>query len=77
VIKRVMSKMKLIILLVLVLVAIILVLQNTQMVETKLFFVTVIMPLAALLGLTMLIGFAGGILVALGFAVKRKRTPSP
>ncbi|MFA7174506.1 MAG: LapA family protein [Kiritimatiellia bacterium] len=69
--------MKLIILLVLVLVAIILVLQNTQMVETKLFFVTVIMPLAALLGLTMLIGFAGGILVALGFAVKRKRTPSP
>ncbi|MDD2599279.1 MAG: LapA family protein [Kiritimatiellae bacterium] len=72
-----MPKVKLIILLVLVLVAIVLVLQNTQMVETKLLFVTVIMPLAALLGLTTLIGFAGGVLVALVFAVKRKRTPSP
>ena len=53
-------------------VAIVLVLQNTQAVETKLFFVTVTMPCAALLGLTTLIGSAGGILVALGVGQKRK-----
>lgn len=70
-----MSKLKLSILLVLAVLAIVLVLQNTQAVETKLLFVTVIMPLAALLGLTILIGFAGGVLVALGFAVKHKSTP--
>lgn len=68
-----MSKIKLIVLLVLALAAIVLVLQNTQMVETRLLFVTVIMPLAALLGLTTLIGFICGILVALGFAVKRSK----
>ena len=65
-----MSKIKLIILLVLAVLAIVLVLQNTQAVETRLLFVTVIMPRAALLGLTVLIGFVGGILVALGFGKK-------
>ena len=69
-----MSKIKLSILLALAIMVIVLVLQNTQMVETKLLFVTVIMPLAALLGLTTLIGFAGGILVALNFGMKRKKT---
>jgi uncharacterized integral membrane protein len=68
-----MSKIKLSILLALAIMVIVLVLQNTQMVETKLLFVTVIMPLAALLGLTTLIGFAGGILVALNFGMKRKK----
>ena len=65
-----MSKIKLITLLVLAVLAIVLVLQNTQAVETRLLFVTVIMPRAALLGLTVLIGFVGGILVALGFGKK-------
>ena len=67
-----MSKFKLIILLVLVVGTIVLVLQNTQRVETQLFFVTVIMPLAALIALTTLIGFAAGILVALRIGVKSK-----
>ena len=67
-----MSKIKLISLLVLTIVAIVLVLQNTQAVETKLLFVTVTMPRAALLGLTLLLGFACGILVALGVGKKRK-----
>lgn len=56
-------------------VTIVLLLQNTQAVETKVFFATVTMPCAVLLGLTLLIGFAGGILVALGFAKKRKPAP--
>ena len=67
-----MTKLKLIILLVLSVLAIVLVLQNTQAVETKLLFVTVTMPRAALLGLTLLIGFACGILAALGVGKKRK-----
>ena len=70
-----MTKLKLVILLVLAVVTIVLVLQNTQAVETKLLFVTVTMPRAALLGLTTLIGFAGGLLVALGVGLKRKSTP--
>ncbi len=52
-------------LLVLAFLAVVLVLQNTQAVVTRLLFITVSMPLAALLTFTLLIGFAGGILVAL------------
>ena len=58
-------KLKLVALLVLAVLAIVLVIQNTQAVVTRLLFVTVSMPLAALLALTLLIGFAGGVLVAL------------
>ncbi len=58
-------KMKLIALLALAVLAVVLVLQNTQMVATRLLFVTVSMPLAALLALVLLIGFAGGVLAAL------------
>ena len=70
-----MQKVKLIILLVLAALAIILVLQNTQAVDTRLFFVTVTMPRAALLILTLLMGFACGILTALAVGHKRKDTP--
>ena len=70
-----MQKVKLIILLVLAALAIVLVLQNTQAVDTRLFFVTVTMPLAALLILTLLMGFACGILTALAVGQKRKKTP--
>ena len=69
-----MSKIKLVIVLALVVGTIVLVLQNTQAVETQLFFVTVTMPLAALIALTTLIGFAAGILVALRVGVKSKHT---
>ncbi len=66
-----MSKIKLIVLLGLAVTAIVLVLQNTQTVATRLLFVTVAMPLAALLSLTLLIGFAGGILLALRVGKQR------
>ena len=47
--------------------------QNTQPVETKLLFVTLTMPRAALLSLTMLIGIAVGILVALGLSGRKPK----
>jgi uncharacterized integral membrane protein len=43
----------------------VLVLQNTQRVVTRVLFVSIDMPLAALLALTLFIGFAGGVLTAL------------
>ena len=58
-------KLKLIALLVLAVLAVVLVLQNTQMVVTRLLFVAVSMPLSVLLALVLLIGFASGVLVAL------------
>lgn len=70
-----MQKVKLIILLVLAALAIVLVLQNTQAVDTRLFFVTVTMPRAALLILTLLMSFTCGILTAIAVGHKRKNTP--
>ena len=63
-----MVKLKLAAALALIVVVLIVVLQNTQPVETRLLFVTVTMPRAALLAITMLIGVAAGILVALSLA---------
>ena len=68
-----MTKLKLIVLLFLSVLAIVLILQNTQAVETRLLFVTVTMPRAALLGLTLLLGFACGVLAAIAVT---KRGPS-
>jgi len=68
-----MIKAKLIAALVLITIFLVLVLQNTQPVETKLLFVTVTMPRAALLGLSMLIGIGVGILVSLGLASRRSK----
>jgi uncharacterized integral membrane protein len=44
--------------------AVVLVLQNTQAVETKLLFLTLTLPNAVLLSATLIIGFAIGILTA-------------
>ena len=66
-------KIKLIALLVLSVVALLLILQNTQMVVTRLLFVTIGMPLAALLALTLLIGFVGGVIVAMKVGKQRRR----
>ena len=66
-----MSKVKVISALVLVVVALIVVLQNTAPVEIRFLFVTVTMPRAVLLGITMLTGIAVGILIALGLSVKK------
>jgi len=60
-----MPKIKLIVLLVLTVAAIVVILQNTQTVVTRLLIVSVGMPLAALLALTLLIGFAGGVFAAM------------
>ena len=69
--EAIIPKLKLVALLVLAVLAIVLILQNTQAVVTRLLFVTVSMPLAALLALTLLIGFAGGVLVALKVGKRR------
>lgn len=68
-----MVKMKIIAALALLVLVLVIVLQNTQPIETKLLFVTLTMPRAALLGLTMLIGIAIGILVALGLSVGKTK----
>ena len=59
-----MNKLKLIAIGVLGLLGLVVVLQNTQAVETKLLFVTLTLPNAALLFGTLIIGFAIGVLTA-------------
>ncbi|MBC8423881.1 LapA family protein [bacterium] len=68
-----MARAKLITVFALVVAALIIILQNTQPVETKLLFVTVTMPRAALLAVTMLIGTGIGMLVALGLSGKKTK----
>ena len=60
-----MKKMKLVGMLTAVVLSVIVILQNTQPVETRFMFIKITMPNAILLGLTLLIGIAIGILVAL------------
>ena len=59
-----MNKVKVVAIAVIGLVAVIVALQNTQTVETKLLFLTVTLPNAALLFGTLIIGFAIGVLTA-------------
>lgn len=61
-----MKKAKVILSVILVVAAIIIILQNTATVETKLLFFTISMPRALLLAITALVGYALGILTALG-----------
>ena len=68
-----MARVKHIAALILAALALIIVLQNTQSVETKFLFATVTMPRAALLAVTMLIGVVVGILVTLGLSARRPR----
>jgi uncharacterized integral membrane protein len=67
-----MKKLKLIGALTAVLLSVIVILQNTQPVQTKFLLVTITMPNAVLLGITLLIGIAIGILVSLTLSGKRK-----
>ncbi|MEI6613627.1 MAG: lipopolysaccharide assembly protein LapA domain-containing protein, partial [Chrysiogenales bacterium] len=60
-----MKRMKLVGMLTAVVLSVIVILQNTQPVETRFLFIKITMPNAILLGLTLLIGIAIGILVAL------------
>ena len=59
-----MNKLKFVLIAVLVLVVVVVVFQNTQAVETKLLFLTVTLPNAALLFGTLIIDFAIGVLIA-------------
>jgi uncharacterized integral membrane protein len=62
--KEQMNKLKIVLIAVLALVVVVVVLQNTQAVETKLLFMTVTLPNAALLFGTLIMGFAIGVLTA-------------
>lgn len=68
-----MGIIKLLTSLILVATALIIILQNTQIVETRFLFMTVAMPRATLLGIAMLIGVFIGILLAL--TLSRKNSP--
>lgn len=61
--------------LVLIVFILVIVFQNTEMVETKCLFMTVSMPRAALLSITMLVGIAVGVLLSLALSKRfaRKR----
>jgi uncharacterized integral membrane protein len=69
------NKVKVVGIAVIVLIVLIVVLQNTQAVETKLLFLTVTMPNAALLFGTLIIGFAIGVLTAGHIVSSAKRGP--
>ena len=71
-----MAYFKLIASLILAGLGIVIVLQNTESVETKLLFITVTMPRAVLLFTTTMVGFALGVLVALILSGKRKQAGS-
>lgn len=68
-----MKKMKLIGVLTAVVVSIILIVQNSQPVETRFLFIKLTMPNSVLLGLTLLIGIAIGLLAALATSRKREQ----
>jgi len=67
------KKIKLYTALTLLVALLILVFQNTQIVETKFLFMTVAMPRAALLAITMLVGIFIGILIALALTGKKSQ----
>jgi uncharacterized integral membrane protein len=73
--KGTISKLKIVGVAVVALVVVVVVLQNTQAVQTKLLFFTVTMPNAALLFGTLIIGFAIGVLTAGHIVSSAKRGP--
>lgn len=70
-----MTKLKVVGLALIGLLVLIVILQNTETVETKLLFVSVTMPRAVLLFGTLLIGFALGVLTA-GRIARKSKKPS-
>ena len=68
-----MNRFKMISIAILTVLGVIIILQNTEPVETRLLFLSIIMPRAILLMGTTLIGFALGILVS--FFFQRKEQP--
>jgi lipopolysaccharide assembly protein A len=74
--KGTINKLKIVAIAVVALVVVVVVLQNTQAVETKLLFLKVTMPNAALLFGTLIIGFAIGVLAA-GHIISSVKRGSP
>lgn len=72
-----MTRAKLIIAGVLALLALIVILQNTDLVKTKVLFITLEMPRAVLLIGTTLVGFIVGVLVAIRLGKQPSRDTSP
>ncbi len=68
-----MKKFKIITITVVSLLVLIVILQNTQSVETKLLFVKITMPRAFLLMLTFLFGFIAGLLATLRLGTKTNK----
>ena len=60
----------------LVVLALVVVLQNTESVETKLLFATLVMPLALLLLVTLLVGVAIGVVLGMKWARKSRTSAS-
>jgi putative membrane protein len=75
--EQAMNRFKMISIAVLTLLGIIIILQNTEQVETRLLFLSITMPRAILLMGTTLIGFALGILVSLFFQRKDHQKELP
>jgi uncharacterized integral membrane protein len=71
-----MTRVKLVGAVLLALAAALIVIQNTSTVRTRVFFVPIEMPLAVLLLIATLLGFALGVLVSLR-ATRRRDRPSP
>jgi uncharacterized integral membrane protein len=71
-----MNRFKLTSIAILTLLGVIIILQNTEPVETRLLFVSITMPRAILLMGTTLIGFALGILVSFFFQRKDQQNKS-
>jgi uncharacterized integral membrane protein len=63
----------LIIILVLTLLVTIIVLQNTESVQTRILFIKITMPRALLLFITLLFGFIAGIIVSIGVVRRQKK----
>jgi len=70
-----MNKLKIIVIAIVALLTLIVVLQNTEAVETKILFLSVTMPRAALLFGTLLVGFLLGVLAAGRLVGKAKNAP--
>ena len=68
-----MRKFKMTVIIVVSLLVLIIVLQNTQSVETKLLFVTITMPRAFLLFLTFLFGFIVGTILIVSISGKSQK----
>ena len=68
-----MQKAKLISAIVAILLVVIVILQNTQAVETKLLFITITAPIAVLVGSSLLIGIVAGMLIAMTLSSKKSK----